>query len=97
VVERRTRGTFAACTTVLVARGPDPGPGLLAVQFCGDRPPVKPYLETGRPLDAVRNVTVLFCGRCEREFLAKLKEGQDNPTYECPKCKSANRFAIVWR
>ena len=58
---------------------------------------VKPYLETGRPLDAVRNVTVLFCGRCEREFLAKLKEGQDNPTYECPKCKSANRFAIVWR
>jgi len=58
---------------------------------------VKPYLETGRPLDAVRNVTVLFCGRCEREFLAKLKEGQDNPTYECPKCKSANRFSIVWR
>ena len=58
---------------------------------------MKPYLETGRPLDAVRNVTVLFCGRCEREFLAKLKEGQDNPTYECPKCKSANRFGIVWR
>ena len=59
--------------------------------------PVKPYLESGRPLDAVRNVTVLFCGRCEREFLAKLKEGQDHPTYECPKCKSANRFSIVWR
>ena len=56
---------------------------------------MKPYLETGRPLDAVRNVTVLFCGRCEREFLAKLKEGQDNPTYECPKCKNANRFTIV--
>lgn len=48
-------------------------------------------------VDAVRNVTVLFCGRCEREFLAKLKEGQNNPTYECPRCKCPNRFRITWR
>lgn len=86
---------------ILTAHGPrEPGspPDRDPLVLCSPRrTTLKPYLDTGRPLDAVRNVTVLFCGRCEREFLAKLKEGQDNPTYECPKCKSANRFSIVWR
>ena len=49
------------------------------------------------PMQVVRGVTILFCGRCEREFLAKLKDGQDNPTYECPKCKAANKFLITWK
>lgn len=49
------------------------------------------------PMSVVRGVTILYCGRCEREFLAKLKEGQDNPTYECPKCKTVNKFAITWK
>ncbi|GAG00137.1 unnamed protein product [marine sediment metagenome] len=58
----------------------------------------QPYTRDGSMLmDAVRNVTVLFCGRCEREFLAKLKSGQENPTYECPQCKCANKFDIIWK
>lgn len=48
-------------------------------------------------MDVVRGVTVLFCGRCEKEFLAKIKEGQNDPTYECPKCKTANKFPIQWK
>lgn len=48
-------------------------------------------------IPVVRGVGVLYCGRCEKEFLAKLKEGQNNPTYECPKCKTTNKFAIEWK
>ncbi len=58
---------------------------------------MKPYLKTGKPLDAIRNVTVLFCGRCELEFLARLREGLKNPKYECPKCKTINKYVIVWK
>ncbi len=57
-----------------------------------------PYTRDGTmKMEAVRNVTVLFCGRCEREFLAKLKAGMEHPTYACPKCKCANKFDITWR
>ncbi len=55
-----------------------------------------PY-HNGIKMQVVREVTLLHCGRCEREFLAKLKVGQDNPAYECPKCKTQNKFAITWK
>jgi len=48
-------------------------------------------------IELVRGVTVLWCGRCEKEFLAKIKEGQDDPSYVCPKCKTQNKFSIKWR
>jgi DNA-directed RNA polymerase subunit RPC12/RpoP len=48
-------------------------------------------------MEVVKNLTILFCGRCEKEFLAKMKEGVDDPSYVCPACKVANKFPIKWR
>ena len=54
-----------------------------------------PYYGTMR-IEHVKFVTVFWCGYCEREFLVKLKENQNDPSYECPKCKVANKFNIKW-
>ena len=56
-----------------------------------------PYYNSNIKMELVKGITVLWCGRCEREFLAKLKDGQDDPTYVCPKCQATNKFAIQWK
>jgi hypothetical protein len=40
---------------------------------------------------------VVFCGRCEGEFLVVLKKRRSFPTIVCPICKAENRFDIVWK
>jgi len=58
--------------------------------------PINPYVN-GRKLEHIKFVSVVFCGRCESEFLIKLKEGLNKPNYECPKCKVANTFDVIWK
>jgi phage FluMu protein Com len=55
-----------------------------------------PYIGD-KKLEHVRFVSVVFCGRCEKEFLIKLKPDVAKPTYECPGCKVVNKFEITWK
>ena len=48
----------------------------------------------GRFMDLTRNATGLYEVDFNRAYIPYCYY---NPTYECPKCKSANRFSIVWR
>jgi DNA-directed RNA polymerase subunit RPC12/RpoP len=48
-------------------------------------------------IEHTKGITILYCGRCEKEFPAKIKEGMNDPTYKCPKCQVENKFNIKWK
>jgi len=49
-----------------------------------------------KTLYVVKDICLLTCGVCEKDFAAKVNKKLNLPEYICPKCGARNQFAIFW-